>query len=1196
MAPKPPLPALIIGLGGSGALTVMHVKNQLLQTYNGTIPEQVGLVVFDTALKPTGQVSTAQVAEVSPREFGHLGGNAKSIAENTAAGNPDFAHIATWFQADTYLRTLPESLWQLQDGAAQARQMGRLALFKDLLASNLSQFYTRVNDRMNTHKRISGTSRSLVVFVIASIAGGTGAGLFLDVPHLVKQIAKSSSLDVQLRGFLFLPEAFGGAPDPTIRTESPPRAFAAMRELSRFQLIEDYQLGYPMYYQSPQFSASNDVWRGKLQSQLYDLVYLVDGKRPNLPLNAVPLEIGLAPSVGDAILSFIDSDAGEYQRQHIVNVADRIRQRKGTVGSKPYSGAIGTYSIILPVQRMVRGWAYQLGLEALELLLKPARKDQLTKLPLDLAADQNPEKSISPDEAIQKLLERRDAINHPDDPDRKVFPSQLWPQIYRWYDAGILKKGQSARQMAAYSADQWMNALKPSGMDSTTESKRIEQIITAIMSETVTSKVQLSRETKADPAQDSQRVINETLRHIENQVGRARSDGSREGGVFRQRLEDLAQFQLTRFRQGIEFYLLGQLNGEDPSKPIEGRTGKLGWTLALLEVLDNVLGGVLSLLNEARGLGIGGQQRSAVLDTQRQTETDLKATMSKRGGMFGSHPANDAQKTFRDASDQALDMLRGEVARDTLIDCIQEMRRYVQGGAEQLQQWTRVLATHHEGLYAEIYRGSEIVKTERGKEERVPSREVINNPGWEERTYRRYKDQANALANAMRGVRWKAQEVRDNTSNPALRLTLTVNDQLLRDDMAGEWKRKNAEMLMQFCRDIFKNAQEELTVLRYLAEEQYKDRPEQLGIYLSGKTGAMLDFDGALAGNVMPAIYLLAFQDPGYSGGLDFLNGVMAELRHQRGVANDNATGARLQNCDDPYRLTLVSMTELIPFDSISDYRMGRMPYMNKPSSERPLLHIFPAEVRVVSYEDRLTSSLKQERRQLSNRVAVLLEDIERFKDFLSLMAHRIIIEDRDSVDQKSTNFVYYLLTPSIDNPDEEGAVSEWWLTKPSLNPSLLEAMTTYIFREEDWGLRVHNSGYRFTIDYQHVTDYLVQVRQMDTDERLNAGAAQYIGVYSPQMKQWLSRFPEASAKYGQMARIIVEYDVMKEFEEYLLGELKKAEDVRQNVPVAQAGQGQQQDMRAVEAAQDIYDLYSVAVIVLREMMAAKQKEGENFR
>jgi len=1193
MAPKPPLPALIIGLGGSGALTLMHVKNQLLQTYNGTMPEEVGLIVFDTSQKPTGQSSVAQLAEIAPREMGHLGGNAKAIAENAAAKNPDFAHISSWFQADTYLRTLPENLWQLEDRAAQARQLGRLALFKDLMATNLSQFFTRVNDRVNAHKRINGTSRSLTVFIVASVAGGTGAGLFLDVPYLVKTIARANSLEVQLRGFLFLPEAFGATLDATSRSDAQPRAFASLRELSRFQLIEDYALGYPMRYQSERFSTNTEIWRGRLRNKLYDLIYLVDGKRQNNPLNAVSMETGLTPSVGDAILSFIDSEAGEYQRQHIVNVAERIRQRQGVAGTKAFSGALGTYSLVLPVQRMIRGWGYQLGLRALELLLKPARTDQLTRLPIELAADENPQRTITPIEEVQKLLEGQNAVSDPRDPGRQVYPSQLWRQIYRWYDAGVLKKSQTARQMATYNTDQWMGYLRPAGADKSNDSTRILRIIDGALAENVTQKVELSKATKADPTSDSSRVIAETDRLINGQVGRGRNDGSREGGIFRTTLEDLAQYHISRFRQGLEFYLLGQLNGEDDTRAQEGRTGKLGWTLAVLREMDNIFTGVLNLLSEGKGQGSTGQQRSSLLGTFSQAESDLRAAMNQRGNLIGGHPAHKRQDEYRDAAEQVLDLFRAEVARDTVIDSMREMRSYVQSAVTQLEQWERILATHHQGLYAEVYRGNEIVKTERLKEERVPSREVINNKTWEDKTYQRYEEQSNALFNAMRGMNWTAQEIKDSTSTPKLRIGFTVNNEPLRDEINGEWNRKNADLLMNFCRDIFRDAREQLTILRYLAEEGYKDRPEQLGAYLHANTGAMLSYEGAIAGNVMPAVYLLAHQDSGYSDGQRFLERVMAELRSRAGVADDNATGARLQNCDDPYRLTVVSMTELIPFDSVSDYRTGKDPYMNKPSSERPLLHIFPAEVRVVQYEDRLTRDLRQERRQLSNRVAVLLEDIDRFRDFLSLMAHRIITEDRDNLDNKNTNFVYYLVTPSIENPQDSTVTSEWWLTQPSPNPSLLEAMTTYIFREEDWGLRAHNSGYRYSIDYQHITNYLLNVRQMDTDERVAAGADQYVGVYNPIMQGWLNKYPSNSQKYGQMARIIVEYDVMKEFEEFLRGELTKADAKRREAPIAAGIQGQQQDMRSQEAAQDIYDLYSVSLIVLSEMMTAKFKDGE---
>ncbi|MBK7919084.1 MAG: hypothetical protein IPJ94_23040 [Chloroflexi bacterium] len=45
---------------------------------------------------------------------------------------------------------------------------------------------------------------------MASTAGGTGAGMLVDIAHLVRQIA--SKTKIRLRGYLVLPEAFEKIP------------------------------------------------------------------------------------------------------------------------------------------------------------------------------------------------------------------------------------------------------------------------------------------------------------------------------------------------------------------------------------------------------------------------------------------------------------------------------------------------------------------------------------------------------------------------------------------------------------------------------------------------------------------------------------------------------------------------------------------------------------------------------------------------------------------------------------------------------------------------------------------------------------------------------------------------------------------------------------------------------------------------
>jgi hypothetical protein len=1196
--PNPPIPALIIGLGGSGAVTVMHIKHQLYNTYHNQMPETVGLLVLDTSQNPLIQfvdgghkreqgMGFGQIT-FEPREYGHLGGDAyDAITSMQVQNNSNFEHLASWFQGDEYLKTLHRHMFHLQNGAGQYRQFGRLALFIDLSAPNTSQFHTLVNERLSALKRQVGGDRQLPVFVIGSLAGGTGAGLFLDVAYLVRRLAEAQNMQVLLRGYFFLPEAFAATIPATDRDEARPRTFAALRELSRFMLHEAYELGYPMYYQNSRFTSQKDIWRGRLYSKLYDLVYLADGQREENPIPDYPLEQGAAPSIADAIMALIDSQAGEYQKSYIVNIANQVHLRQQQEGRIPYVGALGTYTMIMPIQQIIEAWSYQLGKEVLCTLLTPKRHDETTRLPLELSYDENEERKHKPEDEVRQFLSR-DAIVDPRDPQRRIYPTALWPQLFRWHNERITNETAAARHMAGNDVDWWMDILKPTSADRSAEAARAIQIIDATMAKNVTNEVQLSKDMRVDPLEDYSRVLRETEKLFNVQLGMVKASGQREGGTFRNALNELIQLQVNRFRQALEVYTLVQLNGRAENDPQVARKGKLGWTIAVYRDLEEVFNDVLKLLERARTENRGGATvREVTLRDWEEAARDVREVVATNH----RNKTHKAQERYREAAEQVLNMYRAELAREAVEAMAHQMKAHVSGAIEQLRRWIEVLALHYQSLYAQVYKGEQQVLTELDSAEEYPSRKIIRDRDWEQSRYEVYAH--DALNTALRGAVWQAYEDKDELGRTHLRIVFKLDGQPLRDDGRGEWSKHNADRLMTFCRSIFAPARERESVLNYLSEYAYKDAvgAEKLSRELFENSGAMLGFDKAFVGPFVRRLYLLVHQDQASPESQQFLRNVTSGLRGLYKFGANDQSVIHLQNSDDPFRLTLASMAELLPLNRIRAYDRYVGPYMNKASSLRPQLHIFPAEVRAVQYEDQLTR-LNQSRRMISNRVLVLLEDIKRFREFLMLMAHCIVVEERDYLDQSNVNYVYYLVTPSKDCPEDEQAVDEWWLTRPSIEPSLLEAMTTYIFREEDYGRRVHQEDYRFRIDYDYVQQHLLNVRQYDTDQRVAAGIEENLGLYRPEMRRWLAKYEPGTPRFNALTRIVVEHDILHELKDWMQEEQfpqvqQRLKDLGVIAPDQQAV-----DRAAYEASTDLYDLYSIAILVLQEMIDARYKDA----
>lgn len=1202
---RPPIPSLIIGLGGTGALTVMHVKQQLLDVYDNTIPDSVGLLVLDTAKDPLAQFTAGQTVrmegmgfgaiQLAPREKGHLGGDAFSMIQRVAAGkdSPDQAHLASWLKAEWYLNNAPRELLYLENGAGMFRQMGRLALFKDVAAPGTSQFYRLVDEKISSLQISRGAERSLAVFIVGSLAGGTGAGLFIDTAYLVKQIARSHNYKVQIRGYFFLPDTFKATLNATAVQGARGRSFAALRELSRFMLHSDYELGYPFYYHSRRSTDHTELWRGRLKEKLYQLVYLIDGQSSNNPLRDYPVWAGVTPSVADAILSFIDSHAGEYQNAYIVNVGQNITQQQTTKGNVPYVGAVGAYTVILPIQQMIDEWAFKLGKEATEILLKPADYDRSSNIPTALRIDQNLEREDTPQEEVERLLRGRAPIADPREKGKTFTATRLWSKVYDWYHQRQQPGNKTVKDIVTMDAEGWLSTLTGSATETGAEVARAERRATRAIEIAIEDKIELSDETdpRSDPATDFRRIESDVKKFFNVYLGYPQEGGRREGGEFREALQEFIDFQLNRFWGAIEAYMAQQLNGQNALQPKIARQGKLGWAIAISGEMQIVFNEVLALIHEAKNNRNAAVDRGHTLEAMDAASEEMKELREQTRAIPGrTSKAIQAQRDYRDAAQAVMDMHRAEIARDAVEQIVAMMLAYVTGAKDQLDNWARVLGTHHNGVYAQMYRGEEKVKVERQKSGNIPCRKVLNDLPWEQKQYTKYKAQSDAENAALKNITWNVNPATDLGGKPVMRIEVQVGNTLLRDDYSGNWEEYNARTLLDMCRGVFASAREQESVLHYLAEK-YDGRSDKLAEELYEKSSELLSFDQGLAPSHDPAVYLLAFDDTGQANDAAFLNEVMQKLREYHHVRPEDETMARRLPGDDRFRLTVVCMDEIILLSALTTHKEAENAYLRAATGERERYHIFPAEVQSVQYEDQFPTVLQQSRRTISSRVAVMLENIERFREFHALMAHQIIALDRDYRDKAETNFVYFLTTNPVD-PDSPYDSEEWWLTRPARNPSLLEAMTTYLFREEDYGMKKYDENFIKVIDYEHVQRYLLNLRQYETDERVAAGVEDNIAKYNKNLRDLIGQCPSDDPKFPVLTRIIVEHDCLKEHAAYLETQIKRLQQNPVQARQADGGIEQRQDQQRAQEWNDLVDLYSVSIIVVNEMITARYRDA----
>ncbi|NJL54283.1 hypothetical protein HC928_03225 [bacterium] len=290
-------PAIIIGLGGTGKWVVTYVKKNLLETYGGKIPDNIRLLSFDTTSKQGSKDGKAEEEDVrvgnvqldEGSEFTALTGNIRNMCVDIR-DKGDYASIGSWLQAAEYLKSTDTDAFDISRGAGQKRPFGRMAIFYDLQQSVRASLSNKLESAITAVIGANQQSKAtVVVYIVASLAGGTGSGMLIDVAHLARWFIYQklgTTEGYTVRGFVALHNTFNSV----IRTNQiQPNAFAAMRELDRFMLVFDKQ--YPIVY-NPANPTLQTIYGGKL-GKLFDNCFLLDATREQMPLDGVDPRYGV---------------------------------------------------------------------------------------------------------------------------------------------------------------------------------------------------------------------------------------------------------------------------------------------------------------------------------------------------------------------------------------------------------------------------------------------------------------------------------------------------------------------------------------------------------------------------------------------------------------------------------------------------------------------------------------------------------------------------------------------------------------------------------------------------------------------------------------------------------------------------------------------------------------------------------------
>ena len=257
---------LFIGLGGTGVKTLLRVKKRFYEVYghyreDHKAPDFVKFLAVDT---DGGDMKNSEMTGYNAFAGGEHGkrmtemkGKEMKIAfenfemfhadgvgsKSTIMANRDkFGWIP---QNDVLIRKMDD----LKAGAGQTRMFGRVGFYWNAhkLRPKLDALITEMMTADNQEKDFDAPSNPdfhLDVVIVASIAGGTGSGMFMDMGLMIKDICRNveygGSLKARTRGFFVLPDVFKsmGTRKPGVFKNVDPNAAGALLELDLFDAFK----------------------------------------------------------------------------------------------------------------------------------------------------------------------------------------------------------------------------------------------------------------------------------------------------------------------------------------------------------------------------------------------------------------------------------------------------------------------------------------------------------------------------------------------------------------------------------------------------------------------------------------------------------------------------------------------------------------------------------------------------------------------------------------------------------------------------------------------------------------------------------------------------------------------------------------------------------------------------------------------
>ena len=357
----PVKPTIIIGIGGSGGDILLRVRKRFYERYGSLsafpIVSYLWLDTDATERDVGAGIFTEQISFAPSEKL------MTTMPDTTRVTNDlnQYPHIKKWFYPGlTKLKTMTE-------GAGQIRAYSRLGFFEHYTeirnaVANAGSVVRNIENIKAVHERhhLETNISDLQVFVVFSLAGGTGSGMFLDLAFLIKDIFRGTALTTV--GFILMPGLFNPNEDRVFAN-----GYAALKELEYYSYEHDFDVEWP------------DGQRREVPGPPFNYSYLID--RMNHASNVVDFaskNIIFNMVAENIFKDFTQGNFAGYKRGVRVNLDQylvdqfafrHLNERGESIIDQKFItrySSFGMASITVPADRIEQACAYKLGAEVVD--------------------------------------------------------------------------------------------------------------------------------------------------------------------------------------------------------------------------------------------------------------------------------------------------------------------------------------------------------------------------------------------------------------------------------------------------------------------------------------------------------------------------------------------------------------------------------------------------------------------------------------------------------------------------------------------------------------------------------------------------------------------------------------------------------------------------------------------------------------